>query len=51
LGGPWLQALSALTALGFGQAQARAAVEAAHKQLGPEAVSLEDIVKAALKQV
>jgi Holliday junction DNA helicase RuvA len=51
LSGRWAQALAALTALGYGQAQARGAVDAAHKQLGSEAVSLEDIVKAALKQV
>jgi Holliday junction DNA helicase RuvA len=51
LSGPWAQALSALTALGYSQAQARAAVEAAHKQWGGAAEALEDIVKAALKQV
>ena len=51
LGGPWMQAQTALTALGYGPAQARTAVEAAHKQLGSGSPSLEDIVKAALKQV
>lgn len=45
----WDQALAALAALGFGQAQARTAVEKAYQQLGDAKVSTEDIVKAALK--
>lgn len=49
LDGPWAQALTALTALGFGQAQAKNALEKAHQGLGSEKVSTEDIVKAALK--
>ncbi len=51
LSGPWEQALSALTALGFGQAQAKAALDKAHQGLGNDQVSTEDIVKAALKAV
>jgi Holliday junction DNA helicase RuvA len=51
LDGPWLQAQAALTALGYSQNQAKIAVETAHKQLGADAVSVEDIVKAALKAV
>ena len=50
-GGPWEQAVSALIALGFGQSQAKNAVSEAHKGLGNGNVSLEDIVKAALKAV
>lgn len=49
LSGPWSRGLEALTALGFGQAQARQALEIAHQRLGEESVSVEDIVKAALK--
>jgi Holliday junction DNA helicase RuvA len=51
LGGPWEQAVAALTALGFGQSQAKNAVSEAHKVLGHGSVPLEDIVKAALKAV
>lgn len=51
LGGPWEQAVAALIALGFGQSQAKNAVSQAHKGLGNGNVSLEDIVKAALKAV
>jgi Holliday junction DNA helicase RuvA len=47
--GAWAQALSALLALGFGQNQARQALEKAHQGLGNDPVSTEDIVKAALK--
>jgi Holliday junction DNA helicase RuvA len=49
LDGNWLQAQSALLALGFGQTQAKNAVEAAYKILGRADVSTEDIVKTALK--
>lgn len=49
LSGPWAQALTALIALGFGQSQAKLALERAHQGLGQENVSTEDIVKAALK--
>lgn len=49
LEGPWAQGLTALTALGFGQAQARSALDKAHHLLGHAEVSTEDIVKAALK--
>jgi Holliday junction DNA helicase RuvA len=51
LEGPWLQAQAALSALGYSQNQAKNAVESAHKQLGETTVSVEDIVKAALKAV
>ena len=51
LSGLWAQALAALTALGYSQAQAKAAVDAAHNGLGNDKVTLEDIVKAALKHV
>lgn len=51
LDGPWAQAVTALMALGYGQAQARAAVDRAHQGLGSGRASLEDIVKAALKAV
>jgi Holliday junction DNA helicase RuvA len=51
LDGPWLQAQAALAALGYSQNQAKNAVDAAHKQLGDGSVSVEDIVKAALKAV
>jgi Holliday junction DNA helicase RuvA len=51
LDGPWLQAQAALAALGYSQNQAKSAVESAHKQLGDKTVSVEDIVKAALKAV
>jgi Holliday junction resolvasome RuvABC DNA-binding subunit len=47
----WLQAQSALAALGFGQAQAKQAVEQAYQTLGNGNVSTEDIVKAALKAI
>lgn len=49
LEGNWAQAISALAALGFGQAQARQALERAHAALGDKKVSTEEIVKAALK--
>ena len=49
LEGNWAQAASALTALGFGQAQVRLAIEQAHEKLGKRTVSTEEIVKAALK--
>jgi Holliday junction DNA helicase RuvA len=51
LAGPWLQAQAALAALGYSQNQAKNAVDLAHKQLGDDAISVEDIVKAALKAV
>ncbi|HTB33920.1 MAG TPA: Holliday junction branch migration protein RuvA [bacterium] len=51
LDGPWLQAQSALTALGYSQNQAKNAVETTYKQWGDRPVSVEDIVKAALKAV
>jgi Holliday junction DNA helicase RuvA len=51
LAGPWLQAQAALSALGYSQFQAKNAVDSAHKQLGDGKVSVEDIVKAALKAV
>lgn len=49
LSGPWAQAMTALTALGFGQGQAKLALDKAHQALGDDSVSTEDIVKAALK--
>lgn len=49
LTGNWARALEALTALGFGQNQAKIALDQAHQGLGNETVSVEDIVKAALK--
>jgi Holliday junction DNA helicase RuvA len=49
LDGNWAKASLALLALGYGQAQARSAVESAYQSLGGQAVSTEDIVKAALK--
>jgi Holliday junction DNA helicase RuvA len=51
LDGPWLQAQAALTALGYSQNQAKNAVETTYKQWGDRPVSVEDIVKAALKAV
>lgn len=48
-GSAWDQAQAALTALGFGQSQARQALDKAHQGLGDAKVSTEDIVKAALK--
>ena len=44
-------AVTALIALGYGQSQAKNAVDQAHKQLGNAPVTLEDIVKAGLKAI
>lgn len=48
-GPAWDQALAALIALGYGQNQARTAIEKTYQGLGNVQVSTEDIVKAALK--
>jgi Holliday junction DNA helicase RuvA len=50
-GGVWEQALAALMALGFPQAQARTAVDGARKRLGAGSHGLETIVKEALRAV
>jgi Holliday junction DNA helicase RuvA len=51
LPGAWPSAMAALSSLGFSPSQARQAVEQAYKALGQDDVSLEDMVKAALKSV
>jgi Holliday junction DNA helicase RuvA len=51
LPGAWPSAAAALSSLGYSPSQARQAVEQAYKALGRSDLSLEDMVKAALKSV